>query len=90
MFASDNRHCRRDDLELRDDKKLREEFSKFGNVTSARVMRDPTTGKSKGFGFVSFSSQDEVTKAVTGMNNVCGFILHVWCSNQTNFALCPM
>lgn len=52
-----------------DDKRLRDEFAKFGSVTSARVMRDQGTGKSKGFGFVSFSAQDEVTKAVTGMNN---------------------
>lgn len=29
-------------------------FSSYGNVISARVMTDPKTGKSKGFGFVSF------------------------------------
>lgn len=52
-----------------DDKRLRDEFSKFGSVTSARVMRDQASNKSKGFGFVSFSAQDEVTKAVTAMNN---------------------
>jgi len=51
-----------------DDEKLREEFQKFGAITSARVMID-AAGKSKGFGFVCFSTPEEATKAVTDMNN---------------------
>lgn len=51
-----------------DDEKLREEFAPFGTITSARVMRDPTNGRSKGFGFVCFSLPEEATKAVTEMN----------------------
>ena len=50
-----------------DDDKLRQEFSPFGTITSAKVMKDDS-GKSKGFGFVCFSSPDEATKAVTEMN----------------------
>ncbi|KAK7206071.1 hypothetical protein BZA70DRAFT_123199 [Myxozyma melibiosi] len=50
-----------------DDDKLREEFSEHGTITSAKVMRDEFD-KSKGFGFVCFSSPDEATKAVTEMN----------------------
>lgn len=49
-----------------DDDKLREEFSQFGTITSAKVMVED--GRSKGFGFVCFSSPEEATKAVTDMN----------------------
>ncbi len=50
-----------------DDEKLRQEFSVYGVITSAKVMRDERH-QSKGFGFVCFSSPDEATKAVTEMN----------------------
>ncbi|KAG0167387.1 Protein phosphatase PP2A regulatory subunit B [Apophysomyces sp. BC1034] len=51
-----------------DDNKLQQEFSVYGVITSAKVMRDDKTGTSRGFGFVCFSSPDEATKAVTEMN----------------------
>ncbi|KAI9595915.1 hypothetical protein BDF19DRAFT_343190, partial [Syncephalis fuscata] len=50
-----------------DDEQLRQEFTDYGVITSAKVMRDEK-GVSKGFGFVCFSSPDEATKAVTEMN----------------------
>jgi polyadenylate-binding protein len=50
-----------------DDERLNEEFSVYGNITSAKVMVDEK-GNTKGFGFVCFSSPDEATKAVTEMN----------------------
>jgi len=50
-----------------DDEKLREEFSPYGTITSARVMKGEK-GSSRGFGFVCFSAPEEATKAVTEMN----------------------
>nr|CAH7746600.1 unnamed protein product [Callosobruchus chinensis] len=49
-----------------DDERLRKEFAPFGTITSAKVMIEE--GRSKGFGFVCFSSPEEATKAVTEMN----------------------
>lgn len=49
-----------------DDERLRKEFMPFGTITSAKVMLEE--GRSKGFGFVCFSSPEEATKAVTEMN----------------------
>merc|ERR1719427_1697504 len=49
-----------------DDERLGKEFEAYGTVTSARVMTEG--GRSKGFGFVCFSTPDEATKAVTEMN----------------------
>jgi RNA recognition motif-containing protein len=47
---------------------LRNEFGKFGNVTSALVVIDRVSGRSRGFGFVEFSTPDEGTAAINGMN----------------------
>ncbi|KAK5650466.1 hypothetical protein RI129_001495 [Pyrocoelia pectoralis] len=49
-----------------DDDRIRKEFSQFGTITSAKVMMDD--GRSKGFGFVCYTSSEEATKAVTEMN----------------------
>ncbi|KAG9478585.1 hypothetical protein GDO78_012311 [Eleutherodactylus coqui] len=49
-----------------DDERLQREFSPFGTITSAKVMTEG--GRSKGFGFVCFSSPEEATKAITAMN----------------------
>jgi len=49
-----------------DDEALRKEFQRYGTITSAKVMTED--GRSKGFGFVCFSSPEEATKAVTEMN----------------------
>jgi len=50
------------------DDDLRKHFSKFGNITSAKVMQDDD-GRSKGFGFVCFEKPDDATKAIVEMNN---------------------
>jgi polyadenylate-binding protein len=52
--------------DLNDDK-LQELFEKFGEITSCSVMRD-NDGKSKGFGFVAFSSPEAAEAAVEGLD----------------------
>lgn len=48
---------------------LQDYFAQIGAVTSVNLMMDKMTGKSRGFAFVEFSSQDAATKAVEEFNN---------------------
>jgi len=48
---------------------LLQAFSRSGAVTEAIVMTDRETGRSRGFGFVSFSSEDQALKAIQDWNN---------------------
>ena len=50
------------------DESLQEAFGQFGTVTSAKVMMDRETGRSKGFGFVEMGSESEAQSAIQGMN----------------------
>ncbi|KAF9604789.1 hypothetical protein IFM89_010330 [Coptis chinensis] len=50
------------------DKILTNAFSRFPNFNMAKVVRDKRTGKTKGYGFVSFSSPDDLAAAVKEMN----------------------
>ena len=52
---------------VRDDS-LQQAFAQFGTVTSAKVMMDRETGRSKGFGFVEMGSDAEAQAAINGMN----------------------
>lgn len=52
---------------IRDDD-LQQAFSQFGSVSSAKVMMDRDTGRSKGFGFVEMGSDAEAQSAISGMN----------------------
>jgi RNA recognition motif-containing protein len=52
---------------VRDDSLL-QAFSQFGTVTSAKVMMDRETGRSKGFGFVEMGTDAEAQAAINGMN----------------------
>jgi len=47
---------------------LEQAFSQFGAVTSAKVMMERDTGRSKGFGFVEMGSPAEAQAAITGLN----------------------
>ena len=47
---------------------LEQAFSQFGAVTSAKVMMERETGRSKGFGFVEMSVNAEANNAIAGLN----------------------
>lgn len=47
---------------------LRAAFAAFGEVTSARVVTDRMTGRSKGFGFVEMPNADEANAAIAALN----------------------
>lgn len=51
-----------------DQAQLQEAFEPFGTVDSAVVINDRETGRSKGFGFVEMSSDEEAQKAIEQMN----------------------
>ncbi|PWW78839.1 RNA-binding domain-containing protein [Tuber magnatum] len=53
-----------------DDNSLRAKFEEFGSVEEAVVVKDRDTGRSRGFGFVRFSSDDDATNAMNSMNDV--------------------
>jgi RNA recognition motif-containing protein len=47
---------------------LRIAFERFGQVTSATLIKDKYTGKSRGFGFVEMPSNEEAQAAIQGLN----------------------
>ena len=51
------------------DTELNELFAQYGTVTSAKVITDRETGRSRGFGFVEMSSDTEGNEAMKNLNN---------------------
>jgi len=51
------------------DEDLREFFTEYGEVSSAKVITDKFTGKSRGFGFVEMPDTDAAQKAITELDN---------------------
>ena len=50
------------------DQLLRDKFSEVGTVDSAKVITDRDTGRSKGFGFIEMSSEEEAEEAISKFN----------------------
>jgi cold-inducible RNA-binding protein len=50
------------------DQDLEQAFGQYGQITSAKVMMERDTGRSKGFGFVEMGSDAEAQAAIAGMN----------------------
>lgn len=55
-----------------DEDAIREYFGRFGEVTDAAVMRNKTTGVSRGFGFVTFREAATADQVIAGMHNIDG------------------
>lgn len=51
------------------EQELSQIFAPHGNVVSARVIIDKVSGRSKGFGFVEYDSEDSASKAIEVLNN---------------------
>lgn len=51
-----------------DDESLRDAFERFGEVEDARVITDRETGRSRGFGFVTFVNKDDAETAIGEMD----------------------
>jgi len=51
-----------------DDAKLKEVFSEFGEIEEAVVIRDKFSKRSKGFGFVTFTNDEDADKAISETN----------------------
>ena len=51
-----------------DDAELAQIFSQAGNVVSAQVVKDRETGRSRGFGFVEMSTDEEAQNAISNIN----------------------
>jgi cold-inducible RNA-binding protein len=52
-----------------DDHSLREAFSPFGEIVEATVITDRDSGRSRGFGFVTFADDEGADKAMSALNN---------------------
>jgi RNA recognition motif-containing protein len=50
------------------DETLHQAFSRFGEVSEAKVITDRETGRSRGFGFVTFTDSDNASAAMNEMN----------------------
>jgi RNA recognition motif-containing protein len=50
------------------DENIREVFESFGQVTSAKVIKDKYNGQSRGFGFVEMSAQSQAETAIRSLN----------------------
>ncbi len=50
------------------DDELRKMFSRFGEVSSAKIITDRETGRSRGFGFVEMQSDDAANEAIDQLN----------------------
>ncbi|GAB2218971.1 hypothetical protein Droror1_Dr00006596 [Drosera rotundifolia] len=51
-----------------DDQSLERAFSQYGEIVDSKIINDRETGRSRGFGFVTFSTEEAMKDAIEGMN----------------------
>lgn len=51
------------------DQELQQVFAQFGDVEEAVIVKDKFSGRSKGFGFITFKDDEQADKAIAGLNN---------------------
>ena len=51
-----------------DDRSLEAAFSSYGEILDSKIINDRETGRSRGFGFVTFASEQSMRDAIEGMN----------------------
>ena len=56
-----------------DDEGMREVFSQFGEVLEAKVIRDRDTGRSRGFGFVTYDNEEDANAAIAALDGSLSF-----------------
>ena len=52
------------------EKELLETFSQFGNIKSVKIILDPNTGESEGYGFVEIEKMEEAQKAIDELDGL--------------------
>lgn len=51
-----------------DDNGLRDAFARFGSIDEAKVITDRETGRSRGFGFITFADEDAASRAISELD----------------------
>jgi len=51
-----------------DEQDLRQHFESFGNIEECKLITDRETGRSRGFGFITYSEKDDALNAIEAMN----------------------
>jgi RNA recognition motif-containing protein len=51
-----------------DEEVLKSTFAEIGEVESVKIIKDPATGRSKGFGFVEMVTEEDAQKAISSLN----------------------